>query len=99
MNENLSIFKENIDKNPHLYILPYEKLVEYLDTAQNLSEPLSTAYEYTSDVKGLFFGLNELHSQINDRSTKNRLTRILNRLKEQFRVPEELSQPNSQTQI
>lgn len=83
--EALTPLKEEINNNSAIYILSYDNLIEFLDRAHTTSEQLKVAREYTSDISGLLFAIKDIHELIEDRSTKNKLTRLIKRIREEIR--------------
>lgn len=86
LEEALKIMKIEIDSNPNLYVLSFDKLKEFLGKVQGSVEQLKIAKEFTTDITGLLLTLKDLYVFIEDRAVKNRFTRLINHIREQIKM-------------
>lgn len=87
-----------METNPKKYDLTFEKLCELIDEIQNAHNPLETVNKYISNTYKLLIMLQDLHSSITDRSTKTRLTKIVNRIREEMDIENDNTQTSEQNQ-
>lgn len=81
---NILHFKEKLDSNPNKYNLTFDKLCEFLEEIQFSQHPLITVRKYSDNPYQQLILLQDLHSSTSDRSTKTKLTKIMNRIKEEI---------------
>lgn len=81
----LSPLKEEIKNNPKTYLFSYPLYLQYLDKAQRTNEQLKLASKFTKNTSGLILALQEIHKNITGRIPRGRITRIINRLKEELK--------------
>lgn len=93
---NLLAFKEKMKTNPKKYDLTFDTLCQFIEEIQITPHLLETVNKYTTNTYKLLILLQDLHSSISDRSTKTRLTKIINRIREQIDVEEDNAQDSEQ---
>lgn len=76
--ENIRI---DIEENPQNYALSFDQLKDFLENTPGHKNILSLAQEYTSDIPQLITTLNRLYKNLYNNKLKNRVTRILKKLK------------------
>lgn len=72
--------KKMMEENPTQYICSYSALKCFIENSFGNKDVLTEAKRFTADVPGLLQTLLELHPHINNKSLKNRFTRIRKRL-------------------
>lgn len=87
-----TVIQDEIAKNPKLYILSFPQYILFFEKIKKTNEYLKTVREFTENISGLLLALSEIHTQIVDSSLKNRIKRIINRIKEQL-IEEQKSTP------
>lgn len=92
--EILKPLKSKLKNNPKIYKITYKNLYDFLEEVQGTTEHLAIARKYTPDINALLNTLHELHGNLNDRSTKYKITKLTNRLSEQLQA-EALNEPIS----
>lgn len=82
LNDILQPFKNEMDSNPKLYSISYEDLYNLTEQIQTSSTPLTIARKFTNDIYELIVLLKDLHTFTNNRSAKTKITKIINKLRE-----------------
>lgn len=87
-----------METNSNIYALNYNEFKEFMTKIQGSTQQLKIAKECTTDISGLILTLKELHDIVEDRSTKHKLARLINRIREQLKKETEKSVLLSQDQ-
>lgn len=77
--------KIQMKENPQVYTLTYETLIEFLEDVDGGNNQLQAARQYTDDITGLIFTLQDLHDKSPQRALKHRLTKLIKNIGEQYR--------------
>lgn len=78
--EHIQPFIDIIDLEPDNYILSSNQLIGFLKKTSETSNLLETARKFTDKIDKLIEMLQIVHKKLSDRSTKVRITRIINQL-------------------
>lgn len=97
LNETLQTFKTEMETNPKKYSITYEDLCNLTEEIQTSTTPLVVARKYTKDLYELIVLLKDLHASTVNRSAKTKITKIINRLREDM-MEEADNVPPSQSQ-
>lgn len=81
VNNTLSKAKQIFYDNPSDHSLSFQQFKEFIVRHQGRVNSEELAKEYTSDIENLITTINIVYAQIDDRSIKSKLTRIVNKLK------------------
>ncbi|KAG5865311.1 hypothetical protein JTB14_028956 [Gonioctena quinquepunctata] len=84
-------------KTPNAFILPIENLYDFLENTFGNSDPYMEAREHTDDINGLVSNLNLMYPDLTDRSIKNRITRITNKIKKKLKPDAEETENSDMT--
>lgn len=94
IHDMLQPVQETILMYPNKYILSFEELTEFLELAYGTGEYLKSAEKFTKNISGLLLALQDIRKHICG-SSKNKMTRVINRLNEQLN--EKLEQDSIQS--
>lgn len=78
--EKLSSIRHILTMYPDTYILDYNNLKDFLGKSAGNAKIMESALSYTSDIPALVKMLKEIYPSLQDRSTKNLITRINKKL-------------------
>ncbi|KAG5871486.1 hypothetical protein JTB14_020674 [Gonioctena quinquepunctata] len=84
-------------KTPNAFILPIENLYDFLENTFGNSDPYMEARKHTYDINGLVSNLNLIYPDLTDRSIKNRITRITNKIKKKLKPDAEETENSDMT--
>ncbi|KAG5864496.1 hypothetical protein JTB14_036708 [Gonioctena quinquepunctata] len=84
-------------KTPNAFILPIENLYDFLENTFGNSDPYMEARKHTDDINGLVSNLNLIYPDLTDRSIKNRITRITNKIKKKLKPDAEETENSDMT--
>lgn len=73
--------KEMIENASSPYVLSYEQLCSFLENAHGNRDPLSLSQTYTDNTTDLLKMLDQVYPQLTQRSIKNRITRIIKKIR------------------
>ncbi|CAG9812866.1 unnamed protein product [Phaedon cochleariae] len=76
---------KSYQKTPDAFILPIENLYDFLENTFGSSDPFLEARKHTDGITGLVSNLNLIYTDLTDRSLKNRITRITNKMKKRLK--------------
>lgn len=79
-NPILKELQDEITRNQTKYVLTYPQLIDFLENSTGHKDVVSLSEEYTTNTVELITMLQNIHSLTNDRSIKNRLTRLIKKL-------------------
>ena len=73
--------KEFIEQNPNIFPIGYENLISFLNSTAGSSDlkPLVAKFS-DSEITALFKMLTDVHPHVSHRGSKNKITRIRNKL-------------------
>ena len=84
VSERLECVKSLFDNDNNHYVLNFIQFCDFMTNVSGNSDPLSVSKDYTNDIRGLLNMLYDLYPTLDNRSMKNRFTRIQKRLKSQL---------------
>ena len=84
VSERLECVKSLFDNDNNHYVLNFIQFCDFMTNVSGNSDPLSVSKDYTDDIRGLLNMLYDLYPTLDNRSMKNRFTRIQKRLKNQL---------------
>uniref|UniRef100_A0A1Y1KKM1 CCHC-type domain-containing protein n=1 Tax=Photinus pyralis TaxID=7054 RepID=A0A1Y1KKM1_PHOPY len=76
-----SIIRERYQTTPSAFTLPVEHFIAFLENTYDNSDPCQEALKFTSDIKSLLSDIHRIYPFLNERSIKNRFTRLTKRIK------------------
>lgn len=79
--EQLQSVKDIVTTQQSNFVIPFECFKDFLENCYNNPDPLTEARRYTEDIQGLLKMLHDTYPYLNNRSLKNRYTRIQNKIK------------------
>ncbi|KAG5898241.1 hypothetical protein JTB14_029620 [Gonioctena quinquepunctata] len=91
--------KKKRKKTPNAFILPIENLYDFLENTFGNSDPYMEARKHTDDINGLVSNLNLIYPDLTDRSIKNRITRITNKIKKKLKPDAEETENSDETMM
>lgn len=80
--EWLEPLKATFQKNPH--VINIYQFQNFVELARNHNDPLALAKNYVEDPEALIMLMNNLKKATSNKSGKNRLTRLINRIEQQL---------------
>lgn len=69
---------------PENYSIPYQNFKSFLENSFGNQDPLAEAHRYTNDVPSLLTTIKDVYSKVNDRTLRNRFTRLSKRIRKQL---------------
>lgn len=76
--------KDEILNNPDKYPLPYETILDLIEEIEHSKDKLNTALNYTNNIPELIEMFQNIYQYAQHRSTKIKLTKIINSIKTQL---------------
>lgn len=82
----LEPIRKTVELSPNKYILNFEEIIKFLEESHNSGEYLKTANNYIKmkkEMPSFILALHEIRKQVSG-AVKNRITRVVNRLSDEF---------------
>lgn len=76
--------EEIFESSPQNYAISYVNFKSFLDNCHGNSNPLTEARRYTHDIESILDTIHKVYSQLNDRTLRNRFTRLSKKIKRQL---------------
>lgn len=73
--------KELYERKPEDFTIPLNSFLAFVENTYDNNKPYQEALKYTSDIKSLVSSMHTIYPVLNERSLKNRFTRLSKRLK------------------
>ncbi|KAL3286599.1 hypothetical protein HHI36_001099 [Cryptolaemus montrouzieri] len=80
--------KKAFTENPEKFILPFDNFIAFLDNTFGNKNPYQEALRFRNDIKSLLQILYETYPHLQERSLRNRFTRISKCIKEKLKSEE-----------
>lgn len=93
LDDELIKIKEEMAKSPEKYIITYEQFKDLIENAHGNKDKISLANEYTSETDKLITMITDLYPLLEDPKTKNKFTRLKNKIR-----PPTKQTPNTSSQ-
>ncbi|XP_050515010.1 ankycorbin-like [Diabrotica virgifera virgifera] len=77
--ESKNVIRDHYQKDS--FMLPVDNFIAFLENCYGKSSPLSEALLFTKNIEDLLSDISKIHKSLTDRSLKNRLTRIIKKIK------------------